>query len=276
MVCVTGALIIRIWRQTRIARVALVPLVAFQIVWGADSIFYNNSGRIDSAMSLIRSSFEGTTAALMAGYRRPFLEIRDVLPPKARVLLHNAHVSLGIDRELYLDGLGYQALITYDRFRTPADVYRFFVSLGITHLLYEPQGFRAPTKQQEVLWNALIRPAPSIGHYYNYKLLAMPTQPPADEPPWRVATLGLYGYADGIYPIERLNTDELLPSELQHYAGPAEQLAPDDKARAQQLEHVQAVLMSRPDRPKGPVGELLQRQFERSLGGDPFTLYLRK
>jgi hypothetical protein len=192
------------------------------------------------------------------------------------VLLHNAHPTLGIDRDIYLDGLGYQALINYERFRTPTDAYRFFRQLGITHLMYEPQGFHAPTKQQEVIWNALIKSAETIGNFQNYRLLAMPKAAPPDQPPWLVATVGMYGYADGIYPIEKLNTDEALPPELQHYAEPTHRLSEDANQRAQQLEQVQAVLVSRNERPKGPVGELLQKQFERNLTAETFTLYLRK
>ena len=275
MVVVTSALIIRIWRVSWIARVGLVPLVALQVVWGADALFYNSHGRIGSALSLLRSGFEGNTQQLLDSYRRSYRDIHNSLPEGSRVLLHNAHPNLGIDHDLYLDGLGYQALITYDRFRTPAEVYDFYRKLGLTHLIFDPYGFRAPTKQQEVLWNALIRGMKSLGQFANYKVLQLPNQGPKPESPWRVALIGLHGYADGIYPIERLNTNEKLPHTLQHYAAPAERLSPEVKARKKQLENVQGVLVGRSVR-VDELGDLLQKRFERNLAVDPFTLYLRK
>jgi hypothetical protein len=275
MVVVTTALIVRIWRLSVLARVGLVPLVALQLVWGGDAIFYNSHGRIDSAMALIRSGFENNSQQLFDGYRKSFRDIHNILPKGSRVLLHNAHPNLGIDHDLYLDGLGYQGLITYDRFRSPAEVFQFYRKLGLTHLIFDPHGFRAPTKQQEVLWNALIRGAKSLGQFANYKVLELPIQGPKPEPPWRVAVFGFHRYRDGIYPIERLNTNEQLPQKLQHYAAPSERFAADSKERRKQLENVQAVLVSRSGR-VDELSDLLQKQFERNLAVDPFTLYLRK
>jgi hypothetical protein len=274
MVVITGALIIRLWRLSWLARIAVVPLVALQIVWGSDALFYSSHGRVESAMTLLRSSYDNTSKQLFEGYRKSFRDIHDALPKGSRVLLHNAHPNLGIDHDLYLDGLGYQGLITYDRMHTPAEVYAFFRTLGITHLIFDPHGFRAPTKQQEVLWNALIRGMHSLGQFGNYKVLELPKEGPKPEPAWRVALFGVHGYADGIYPIERLNTDEELPHKLQRYAHPAELLATDSKQRQSQLENVQAILVGRSGRPD--LGELLHRRFERNLAVDPFTLYLRK
>jgi hypothetical protein len=244
-------------------------------VWGGDALFYNSYNRVDSAMALIRSGFDNTTQQLFDGYRKSFRDIHNVLPKGSRVLLHNAHPNLGIDHDLYLDGLGYQGLITYDRFRTPAELFQYFRRLGISHLIYDPHGFRAPTKQQEVLWNALIRGMKSLGQFANYKVLELPKEGPKPEPPWRVALFGVRGYADGIYPIERLNTDEQLPHKLQRYAAPSERFPSDVKERKKQLENVQAIVVGRAGR-VDDLSELLQKRFERNLAVDPFTLYLRK
>jgi hypothetical protein len=276
MICVTGALIIKIWRQSRVARWGLVPLVALQVVWGGDALFYSSYSRIDSAMALIRSGYDGTAKTRFDSYRSSFRALHDALPDNARVLLHNAHPNLGIDREIYLGWVGYQGLISYDALHTPAELQAYFKRLGITHLLYDPDGFRAATKQQEILWNALIAHAPNMGRFGAYKLLRMPETPLRTEPPFRVGVIRLNGYADGIYPIEALNTDEYLPGELQSYQGPALPLAAEPAERAKQLEGLSAVLVGRSERLSGPVGDLLHRQFERTLAVDPFTLYLRK
>jgi hypothetical protein len=276
MVCVTAALIVKIWQLGWLARLGLVPLVALQIVWGGDALFYSNYSRIDSAMSLIRSGYEGTAATRFNGYRSAYLALGRALPPNARVLLHNSHVNLGIDREIYLDWVGYQALISYDSLHTPAEVYAYFRKLGITHLMYEPDGFRAPTKQQEVLWNAFITRAPTLGRFGSLKLMRMPDDPPPAQAPYRVAAIGLRGYESGIYPIERMNTDENLPSELQHYAAPSQRFPSIHHLGHEQLEGVDAVFVGAHEHLPEAAEQLLHSAYEQILRVDAFTLYWKK
>jgi hypothetical protein len=59
VVCVTAGLLVALWRLGWLARVGLIPLVALQVVWGADAPFYAGHDRIQSSIDLIRSGFEG-------------------------------------------------------------------------------------------------------------------------------------------------------------------------------------------------------------------------
>jgi hypothetical protein len=104
----------------------------------------------------------------------------------------------------------------------------------------------------------------------------MPKKAPAPQRSWRVAVFGLGGYANGVYPITALNTDEYLPGELQRYARPEKELPDDPDALAKLLEEVDVVYIGRHEHPTGRAGDLLRDQFERNLRVDPFTLYLRK
>src|SRR5690606_15932514 len=54
-VAVTAALIIRVWQAGLIARVAVTMLVAVQMVWSSDALFYSGYDRIADSISLIRS-----------------------------------------------------------------------------------------------------------------------------------------------------------------------------------------------------------------------------
>jgi hypothetical protein len=243
MICATTALIIKCWQLGAFARLGLVPLLALQIVWSGDVGFYNSHDRINSAFSLIRSGYEGRASSRFHDYRHEFVAIGEALPPKARVLLHTSHQSLGIDRDIVLDWIGYQAYISYDHVHSPRELYDYYRARGITHLLHLPGNRPAGTRQEEVLWNAFIqRYARSVGSYGGFKLLAMPDQPPPVTAPYRVAVIDLPGYSDGVYPIERLNTNEYLAAPLRHYQPPELPFPAEKEAREELFRSLDAVI----------------------------------
>jgi hypothetical protein len=259
LVCVTAVLIVRLWRLGWLARAGLIPLVALQTVWGGDALFYSSYGRVESAIDLIRSGFEGRAGLRFSAYRRTFVAIGEALPASARLLIHTSHVSLGIDREILLDWIGFQSLISYDGLHTPGELFAYYRSLGITHLLYEPGMRPAGTKQEEVLWNVLVnRYAKSMGHFGGYELLRMPEQPPPNSSRYRVATVGLSGYADGLYPIDALSTNEYLPLALRKYPRPTVPMPVASQARDAVLSLADAVLV-------GPRYDALSTQTEALL-----------
>lgn len=279
LVCVTGALVVQLWRLGRMARFGLAPLLALQIVWGGDALFYSGHERIRASIDLIRSGFEGRAAQRFDGYRASFAAIKRVLPQNAVVLLHTSHTTLGIDRDVLFDWTGFQALITYERIHTPRELYTYLRSFGITHLLFElPMRLPAPSKQEEVVWNALVTGyCESLGQFGSYRLVRLPDQPPPEETGYRVATLGLWGYADGIYPIEHMGTIESLPGPLQRFKRPTQPMPAAAAERTPLLESMDAIFVAprfpleRPDR------EALQRNFKRVVQyGDRYALYLRK
>jgi hypothetical protein len=226
---------------------------------------------------MIRSGFERRAATRFSGFRSTYLEIRDHLPADARVLLHNHHISLGVDREVYLDGVGYQGLISYDRLRSPAETYDYMRKLGITHLLYEPDLHRASTKQQEIMFAALTHYGEQLGRFGSYRLLRMPDRRPLQEAPYRVAVTDLEGYADGVYPIEAMNTDEYLPLPLRHFARPQQPLPEDAEARKRALGEVNALLVGTDLAGKLPLHELSRLGFVRVARVENlFTLYLKQ
>ena len=274
MICATTALIIKCWQLGALARLGLVPLVALQVVWGADAAFYNGHDRMSSALSLIRSGYEGRSHTRFRDYRHDFLAIGEALPPNARVLLHTSHQSLGIDRDIVLDWIGYQAYITYDHVHTPRELYDYYRARGITHLLHMAGVRPAGTRQEEVLWDAFIqRYARSIGSYGGYKLLAMPDKPPPVTAPYRVAVIDLPGYSDGIYPIERLNTNEYLASQLRHYQTPESPLPgeKDKEAREALFRSVDAVMTGPSSSHHGA-----RKQLPVEIARKEFRLYLPK
>jgi hypothetical protein len=222
LVCVTAALLVEAWRFGWLARVGLIPLVLLQVVWGWDAFFYSGHERINGAITLIRSGFEGRAKDRYSGYLKAYRDVGKALPRDARVLLHSSHVTLGIDREIVLDWAGFQGLVHYDQVRAPRELYEYYRSLGITHILYTPGERIASSRQEEVVFNALVhRHVKRVGTFGGLQLFKLPEQPPPREQPYRVAVLGLHGYADGLYPIQALNANEYIPPALRNYSAPS-------------------------------------------------------
>jgi len=220
LVCVTGALLVKLWRLGWLARLGLVPLVALQLVWGADAPFYGFPSQIHGAMELIRTTYEGRAKSRFEWYRSSFVSLGKALPRDAKVLLHGSHMSLGIDRDTLQDVMGFQGLISYHKVRTPREVFDYLRSLGITHMT-RTQVVWDSSRQEQILYDLFLsRYGVSMGNFGGNPLSAMPTQPPPVEQPYHVLCLGLYGYANGLYPIEAMNVNEHLDTKFRKYPAP--------------------------------------------------------
>ena len=235
MVCVTGALIVGLWRLGWLARVGLIPLVLLQVVWGADAAFLPANGsycsgadRISSAIAMIRSGYEGHAKSRFDRFFAGHVAVGKALPQDAKVLLHASHLTLGIDRDILVDLAGTQGLISYASVRSPRELYDYYRSLGITHVLDGSYG--EATRQELAIFYVFLRrfgvPVDNGGG----QLFALPKSPPPVESPYRVLCLGIDGYADGLYPIERLNAAEKLPRQLREYSSPSQPYVPTESS----------------------------------------------
>jgi len=199
LVAVTAGVIIAVWRLGWAARAGLAPLILLQVAWGGDLMF---QGDIDGAIGHIRAGVDGRVSVRETADRR---EMTRVIPRDARVVFHADHVSLGLDREVISDETGFQGLIDYARMRTPREAYDRFRAIGITHVVWKDAAEPGPYLQRDIIFNALVRPLPSITRGA-YQMIEMPVTPPPASPPYRVLVLGgVNGHADGIYPIEALD-----------------------------------------------------------------------
>jgi hypothetical protein len=220
LVAVTAATIVRAWKLGLGARLGILPIVALQIVWGAD-FFFTGSDRLQAGVALIRSGFEGRSAQRFADYRRGYRELGQAIPTNALAVLHNSHISLGINRRILLDWVGFQGLIDYRTFRTPRDAYDRFAALGVTHFIVSPGPHPAALKQEEVIFDAFTSLyATKVTSVSWFALYEMPGTPPPAEQPFRVLMVGIPKYADGVYPVEHLGTIEEMPEDLQHFSPP--------------------------------------------------------
>ena len=273
MVCVTGALLIKMWRLGWLARLGLVPLVALQLVWGADAPFYGIHHQILSSMDLIRSTFDGRAKSRFDGYRSTFVAIGKALPRDAKVLLHGSHVSFGIDRDVLQDVAGFQGLVTYHKVKSPRELFDYFRSLGITHFI-RTQDLEPSSRQEQVLYDLLLsRYGVLVGNFGGIPVSAMPTLPPPVERPYRVLCLGLAGYADGLYPIEALNVNERLAQTFRHYPAPER---PVQGGNAPELLGQADAALVRSQGSNRDVASLLATAFEQIPTRGDAVLYARR
>jgi hypothetical protein len=276
MACVTTALVVQVWRLGPIARLGLVPLVALQLIWGADAPFYTAHARVAGTMELARSGFEGRAAKRFDNFRREQRELTKKLPREARVLLHNEHVSLGVDREVVLDWTGFQGFIDYSGLKSPRELHAYYRERGLTHLLFVPRQRPASSRQEEVLWNAYVtRHAEQVANVGPYRLMKVASKPPAREPPYRVASFGMYGYVDGVYPIEAMNTSEYLWPAKRRYAAPQSRYDGQRATLDAMLSEVDAVFFANGSPLERTVAGELRGWTDVKYAGQ-FSLYLRK
>ncbi|HEY3497061.1 MAG TPA: hypothetical protein VGK73_20320 [Polyangiaceae bacterium] len=138
MASVTAAVLLLLWRQFGYAvRGALALLVGFQLVWGGDVYFFQTHAMARSApkktLDLLSAGFEKKYDARF-NVQSSYQAIGQLLPPKARVLLHETNINLGTGRTTVLDNPGWQYAIEYGETKSPAAVHDLFVKLGVTHV----------------------------------------------------------------------------------------------------------------------------------------------
>ncbi len=203
----TIAMIVRAHELGPIARVGLYPLVAFQIVWGADAWTWSGKKLIDGSMALVRSGYEGR---LEHDERFPhwktFRSVTEVLPLDAKVLIRGSRPSLGIDRDVVEDLQWNQASIWYEPIDDARELWQLYRDRGITHLLYLPDVHYSGTIQSSVLFATLVHePDLSIRRFGKWELVEMPATPPGGDDELLVVTRRLKFYKDGLYPVDELD-----------------------------------------------------------------------
>jgi hypothetical protein len=143
MAAATAGCLVRIWEAGSLARVAVAPLVALQLVWGGDVPFFRTHNMISDSpirrvSEFLASGFEQVQDRLEV--YRPLETVGRTIPRRSVVLAHEVVRMLGIDRNWVTDV--YQTRLSYARLRTPAAIHRELASLGVTHLVWRDSSLR--------------------------------------------------------------------------------------------------------------------------------------
>jgi len=254
----TAAALAGAWHSGWLVRSALIPLVLLQVGWGAKYMVAGGLDRTKSAQHLLGRDLE-ESAAPFAGYRTEFRALGAALPSDSLVLLHTAHLQLGIDRAILSDWAGWQYLIDYRPMRTARDVYERYRALGVTHLVWNNYDFPG-MKQQDVLFVTFTRRhAVSMGRHGGHSVWKMPDTPPPVEPTMQVVTVGMRGYQDGLYAIDKLGVFEETPGKTPRY--PAPERAASVVPLPSLIEGADAILHMRATRFEPEVAGLVSRCF---------------
>jgi hypothetical protein len=271
---VTGAVLVRALALGRLARFGVVLLLLFQVIAGLDA-FFATPDRLASAVSLIRSSHDGRADKRFADFQRDYLELGASLPKKAVVLMHTMHTNLGINRPILHDGFGFQSLIDPRTLRTARALYLRLREVGVTHIVYEPHGSAAVTRQGEVVFDAFAARYQGSGRSFGgMRVFAMPSAPPPEEPDYEVLVVRIHEQDDGLYDVADLGTVEDLPREMRARKPPK---VPFSEANALALlSRARVVLRGRDAQLPPTVTEALSARFDEYVSYSDFSVFIRK
>jgi hypothetical protein len=246
-----------------------------QVAWAGDW-YFSGFDRMSSAVELIRGSQSGRTrAARYAGYRSDFVQLGKSLPPNARVLLHNQHAMLGIDRTVLLDLIGFQGVIDYRPLKSVCDVDAAYRALGVTHVAWTPGASPASDKQSQILFDVYagmyLKPA-SFGRIQSAPLPA--ERPARATGEMQIVTWGLAGYANGSYRLGDLGACEWYPPELIKYPAPRQPADNDSLAGA--LRVADAALIAGAESLPPAAAQALQGAFTAVNSAGNFQVFARK
>lgn len=271
LVVTTVAILVRAWRTGLLARIGVAVLVISQLTWAGDTWF---GGGIGSGIALIRSGADGHAETRFAGVSADYVALNRVLPKEAVVLLHHWHLSLGINRPIFTDWVGFQGSIDYHAFSNERQYYDRLRQLGITHVVHIPGEQASPSRQEDVIFNSLtLRYGGAKQRAGMFEYYELPRTPPPPRPPLKVLTIGTAQFADGQYEVTDLGNLFTLPPRLQHFPPP--RIPAAQRGYAALADVSDAVLVG-PNPPADPVlNDRLAQGFQRAAPYPGLTVYIR-
>jgi hypothetical protein len=245
LAAVAAALVIRAWQLGRLARVGLLALLGLQIIWSGDIWVNQSFGGIDETLWLLRQGSAGGANTRFDKYLTSERALDQKVPKDAVVLFHNTRLALGLDRPVLQDLAGHQAVIDYRKVTTPRQMCELWRSLGITHVVHEPGFWPAPSRHEDALFAALLkRFATHVFRQGEYEVFALPAELPPVEAPYRILSLGMAGYPDGVYRADAMNTYEIMPDARKHRGTPELTTTLEAASAPDVIDHVNVVLVS--------------------------------
>lgn len=131
-----------VWRRFVLARPAVVGLVGLQLLHTSDlptlpAHSTLNAQPVTEVLSLL-SSNDGAAADKLIDSYYSISRIDKLIPRDAKVLVHEVHIHLGLQRAAVRDHIQRQGAIAYSVLGDTGSVLEKLRSLGVTHVLWSP------------------------------------------------------------------------------------------------------------------------------------------
>ncbi|HVR61902.1 MAG TPA: hypothetical protein VMU50_08385 [Polyangia bacterium] len=144
MVAVAATLLFLLWHRGILARVAVVLLLAAQVVYGSDVYFYRVHAMIGDSplkafvdnVSLGQTGRFAERARLWGDLQR--CDVSRRVPKGSKVLINHFTEKLGIGVPSVMGCGGCQGAIDYAAHTTPAETLAVWKSVGVTHAWWRP------------------------------------------------------------------------------------------------------------------------------------------
>lgn len=270
MVACTVATFGLVWQKRDVLMRGLVALlVGLQIIWGSDVPFFPTHNLIHDSPIRLVSNFIASGFLQDSNRLRPYHDeapVHEVLPPDARLLVHELQNSVGFGAHVVVDQ--WQGLISYAELGSPGAIYAKLRDLDITHIVWhdEMSGWNSVGHDLAFL-NFALNHTPDQMRLGHLTLARFPRVPPPTTYNDRVLILGCGSpYPPGIYRIAKLTT----PNPGQAWAHPEEPM----DAPATAVQKVGFVVQDPSCFPALPPG--MDGAFHPPATRGPWKLFVRR
>jgi hypothetical protein len=268
MASVVAAVAYVIWQRGIASRVALGAVITLQVVWGGDVYFipaHVTAGNIPPA--------KATIDLLSTGYRKAFAarqkvfgnytEISRKAPKDAKILVHDCHAHLGVDRMTVSDIGPWQGGISWGRMPSPSAFYDRMHEYGVTHFMWRPGSTAIDSLAGDIVFFTFIARYTQTRHVGDWNLSSMPAKPPPSAP-WGDTLAAVFGcvepYQHGLYTLSSL----VVPTVGPRTVPPPLRPAPKDADPRPFLDAADYLLWDAKCRPGITPGNAFQKMAVRS------------
>lgn len=216
------------WRSWPL-RLVLILVIGLQVVGAGDAPFaptHRTNGKVSALGRAVVFLGRGMGEENDARFRlfREMEEVGAALPPRAVLLVHSSHATLGINRLIVTDTPGIEYGLNYAALGSVRAVHQRLVEMGVTHLTSVDSVAQPDSVAGELLFRALMATAtePERQNVHGWALAELSPEPPP-EPAHTVLYLGCgVSYVNGLYDLAGLSSPLAPSNEDPVYPPPKE------------------------------------------------------